>query len=499
MRRKITLRGRLVCLLWLIISFSAFVLTHSGYDSAGAEGYAEAVTEAAEDGISEENGIALNGAEIQDAAGGYIRQKMPHPMFFRVSRPSGLRLEEPSRNLYIALRERVSAVAAGEEGSTEFQIPYEEVFTNTFTADELGVSAILTEDRTITQEAKTAAMEAMLRNRSAVHPAEAIICLIYDSPYELYWFDKSEGHGAKASYVTTGYSAISTAITVNGYIQIRMSCSRDYAVMSVSETGETTYAEYEADTRYGAGVQAAAENAAAILNANEGKSDYEKMIAYKDAICAMADYNSQVSDNDPYGDPWQLVWVFDGKPNTMVVCEGYTKAFQYLCDLGTDETTVISVQGSIPAGKHMWNIVTINGLNYLADITNCDLGHQLFLKGYSDGNPETGYYVFSGKGLIQYTYNRNIMARNDCELTLSRWDYALDRNEGTATLPAGLAVIGEDAFSGTQIEVFRMTENVTEIAETAFQGMESQIVIRAPQGSTGWTYAIEKGIRYMGE
>lgn len=29
----------------------------------------------------------------------------------------------------------------------------------------------------------------------------------------------------------------------------------------------------------------------------------------------------------------ELIWVFDGDSSTNVVCEGYAKAFQYLCDL----------------------------------------------------------------------------------------------------------------------------------------------------------------------
>ena len=71
--------------------------------------------------------------------------------------------------------------------------------------------------------------------------------------------------------------------------------------------------------------------------------DYGKLCYFRDAICSLTDYNHEAVADKVYGDPWQLVWVFDGKPNTKVVCEGYAKAFQYLAGMATTEATVISV------------------------------------------------------------------------------------------------------------------------------------------------------------
>ena len=53
-----------------------------------------------------------------------------------------------------------------------------------------------------------------------------------------------------------------------------------------------------------------------------------------------------------YGDPWQLVYVFDGDPSTNVVCEGYAKAFQYLCDLTRfdGDVTCRTVSGTMNGG-----------------------------------------------------------------------------------------------------------------------------------------------------
>ena len=137
----------------------------------------------------------------------YISRMMPHRIRLRVTRLSGMSLPSPSRELYIALREPVATVAAGEQASTIFEIPYGEVFQNSFTAGELGIEQILNEERKITEEAKTAALAAMTEKRGEVSGRSAIQCLINDYPYELYWYNKSEGAGTKIIYRTTTYSA----------------------------------------------------------------------------------------------------------------------------------------------------------------------------------------------------------------------------------------------------------------------------------------------------
>ena len=83
----------------------------------------------------------------------------------------------------------------------------------------------------------------------------------------------------------------------------------------------------------------AREKALEIVEANKDKSDYEKLLAYKDWICRLADYDRDAVNLTPdrYGAPWQLISVFDGNPETKAVCEGYAKAFQYLCDLSEFE------------------------------------------------------------------------------------------------------------------------------------------------------------------
>ena len=391
-----------------IILLSAMIFSVSLAEAITAESPAEAAER------EETIVLSASGSEETPEAD-YISRMMPHKIRLRVTRLSGMSLSSPSRELYLALREPVAAVAAGEQASTIFEIPYGEVFQNTFTAGELGIESILDENRKITEAAKSAALAAMIANREQVSGRAAIQCLVNDYPYELYWYNKSEGGGTKISYRTTTYSATTSQIRVNGTIIVKMTVSADYAALGVN-------AEYEVDTGYGESVRAAAQNAEQILNQAAEMDDYGKLCYFRDAICNLTDYNHEAVGDKVYGDPWQLVWVFDGKPNTKVVCEGYAKAFQYLAGMATTEATAISVQGQIPAGAHMWNIVATHGHNYLVDLTNQDSGYDLFMKGYTTGNTDTGYTVDGGTGNIRYIYNEGL-EWSEAELTLSSFDY----------------------------------------------------------------------------
>ena len=111
--------------------------------------------------------------------------------------------------------------------------------------------------------------------------------------------------------------------------------------------GEFAAGEYTVNTDIGQSVQAAVDNANAILREYSGASDEGKLQGYKDAICERVSYNDDAAGGGvAYGNPWQLLWVFDNNNETKVVCEGYSKAFKYLCDntsFDDDMTTIQSV------------------------------------------------------------------------------------------------------------------------------------------------------------
>ena len=75
----------------------------------------------------------------------------------------------------------------------------------------------------------------------------------------------------------------------------------------------------------------------------------------------------------------------------------------------------------------MWNIVSIGGANYLADVTNCDaetigVPDKLFLCGVS-GDAESGYTAVVGNDKIIYTYDDETKLVYDTELVLSSEAY----------------------------------------------------------------------------
>lgn len=469
---------------------------------AGFAGIAEAEENAEE--ITVEFAQAMDEDEL---AAGYINSVMPARRMLRVARPSGPRnLNGANLKLYIALRRRISEVAAGSKSSTAFSISAGEIFDQcSFTAEDLGVDELgmLDEDEgeygfyISTTRAFNAKLSEMVREID--FPA-VLVCLMADFPYDLYWFNKS--YIGPTNTFDKQISNDYTEVEIAGDYQITFVVSPDYALEYLSDEGEMICNQTEVDPFYGQSVTAAAENAAEILAENQGKSDYEKLCAYRDAICGMTEYNNEVNDDTPYGDPWQLIWVFDGDPNTKVVCEGYAKAFQYLCDQGTESVTTISVQGEIPEGRHMWNIVTIGKRNYLTDLTNYDNGFDLFLRGYSDGDVASGYYILCRNETIVYTYRRELTGRTDRELTLSRWDYSKVRLAGDAVLPEGLAEIeaeafagaiirsvtvpagctriGERAFADSMLEEIYLASSETVVAENAFEGIEDYVTVHWP-------------------
>ena len=233
--------------------------------------------------------------------------------------------------------------------------------------------------------------------------------------------------------------------------------SKDYSVGNVIGTTDVDVSKTSAASQ-------AVDTAKDIVRANADKSDYEKLLAYKNWICENVSYNEEAADNDtPYGDPWQIIYVFDGKSDTNVVCEGYAKAFQYLCDLSDfDDAICYTVSGTMSgnltggvssSGGHMWNIIRTNNQSYLVDVTNCDgeegassvaVGYpdKLFLKApNANGSVTDGYtftlnnknYTFAYDDVDKSLYGSTI-------LTLAEDNYPVPALSLSYTAPSSLTI-----------------------------------------------------------
>ena len=352
----------------------------------------------------------------EDLAEGYISQMLYSRRTSgkkRAPRQVGSRLEGVNRELYAGLYDGIVQAAAGLRESTVFPFSFEDLYEQrTFTAEELGIEAILVDGK-LCDEAKEKAKSMMTApDFPAINRA-----LLADCPYELYWFNKVDG-GMKIS-TSRSYRATSAALTVNGTITVSMTVSQDYAAGT-----------YLLDTSYGQAVTTAAETARSIAAQYAGCGDAEKLLAYKNEICGRTAYHAEAGEGEvPYGNPWQLIWVFDENPETRVTCEGYAKAFQYLCDLSSGGVSVISVAGKMNGANHMWNIAAMeDGRNYLIDVTNCDSGmagypDELFLAGAEEGSVIAGYRFSAGSRSLIYQYEENTPFFAD-ELKIAYWSYA---------------------------------------------------------------------------
>ena len=299
-----------------------------------------------------------------------------------VSTKAGVNLTPAEQKIYKVLENAVMEVAEGKRTDTRVTVEFEPGELS-WTAEELGVSSIDEEHAYAPADEKAGELV-----------SNAWYCLKLNYPFERFWAGPECRWLLQAEYTENSVQAAG----LNCFIPV------DSAYRG--EDGEN---DLIADPNKIARGRAAAENARAIVQANAGKSDYEKLVAYKDAICARNSYNDDAAaalDKDPfvYGDPWQLVYVFDGDPSTNALCEGYAKAFKYLCDLSefSGDVTCYLVEGHEHGGAHMWNVVWIDGAFYPADITYIDTGapDSLFLAGASGSGRE---YTISA-GNEQYTY-----------------------------------------------------------------------------------------------
>ncbi|MBQ7681223.1 MAG: hypothetical protein IJT31_03290 [Oscillibacter sp.] len=322
------------------------------------------------------------------------------------------RLSERDKVLYDELKDFIVQVASGERTEAVLSVTYDG-FPRTLTAQELGVSDAFSEQ----------GEEAIAERFWGYYDTDKVFdALLADCPYELYWYKKDGGVTMIPNVSYGGTAEQVTFETVPG-LTVEMSVSPDYG------SGTTV------NRALHEGIENIVSNATAIVNAYAARPDYEKLLGYATEICALVDYDDDAAENEstPYGDPWQLISVFDGDAATNVVCEGYAKAFKYLCDLSAFDSPDVEcylVTGYLPdgtgAGEHMWNLVTMdNGRSYFVDVTNSDEPMEpdyMFLKGAApDSANPFSYTWYDDFTLIYDEETVNLWGRE--LLTLDTADY----------------------------------------------------------------------------
>ncbi|MBR2541147.1 MAG: hypothetical protein IKE85_10060 [Mogibacterium sp.] len=350
-------------------------------------------------------------------------------------------LSENSKMVYDFLAAEITEASLGNREEAIFSLPLDtylgsyiratgkEKYPWKLVAADFGLTGFYTSDRRMTGEAKY-----KLFDEQGIDVAAILNALILDMPYNLYWYDKTIG---------MAFPLNSTAFLGEGAREIYFSeqpCVSFEFIVSRDYSADGTRGTYALDTAKTSSASECADTVASIVSQYANLDDLAKLTAYKDRICALTDYDYSASTTDPYGDIWQLIYVFDDKPETKVVCEGYSKAFQYLCDKSDFQSDLVEchrITGEVTfprsGGGHMWNIVHMDdGRNYLCDITNSDSGtvgapDKLFLKGATSGSVNTGYsFRYSGSNSAHYDYDADatdMYSRE--ELTLSGVNYGV--------------------------------------------------------------------------
>ncbi len=250
--------------------------------------------------------------------------------------------------------------------------------------------------------------------QSTVSTTNILTCLVNDYPYEMFWYDKMSiddvliGLDFSTEGNTTFITKVSYYFPVyETYQDPNAAADRKQYTLSVSQ------AQRAAD---------AAAYAQQIVDDNAGKSDRDKLEAYKNAICELVSYDQETADiisKDPssplYGDPFQIISVFDQDPDTNVVEEGYAKAFQYLCDLSDfDSAQCYTVVGNTAVDStaqdgiagNMYNIVRLEGQNYLVDVCFTDKREiDMFMATPESGNIQDGYHFQVSGYNVHYIYS----------------------------------------------------------------------------------------------
>ena len=342
--------------------------------------------------------------------------------------PEGVVLNDDQQKLLSELESFVASVASGETTYTVFSKPLSKIgLKTTWTAGDLGLSS-LDDSGEISKALK------QHFDFGSVIDALCISC-----PYEQYWADLTLGY----SYaLCSGYYIDGDEVVLMGDFEVRFPVAAAYA-------GDEAWTTSGNDA---ARINAALEKANSIVRENAGKNARDTLWAYSEAICELVTYDHAAAEGAVNsGDPWQLISVFDEDDSTNVVCEGYSKAFQYLCDLTesagfncfTAEGAMTLLSGSDGMSganaltsaedyseNHMWNIVQMDdGNNYLVDVTNCDedaIGYpnQLFLAYGSEGSVQSGYLFHPNGEDLFYAYGESTLSLIPEEaLTLSDTEY----------------------------------------------------------------------------
>lgn len=354
---------------------------------------------------------------------------------------AGSKLSGVNKYIYDTVKAQIKNVADGTESSAEVTIPLWDydgltlpegvVFDTDNSGAKIAVMPVTYGGATeplkttfvnnkVSEEVRgyMGAAQTNLMKALGVDLLAVINALRTDCPYELYWAttESSRSLGSvNGSLAKSEGEELYTVTEFYAYGDVMIAFTVDKKFRSGSDS-------YTVDTTTTAAAHNEIESAvSSIISKYASASDYDKLLGYTKEICDRVSYNNEARDsinslnNNSDYDPWSLHSVFDSSTTSNPVCEGYTEAFQYLCDRTNFSGNVAcyTVTGNLSGGvngdvggPHAWNVITIGGKNYIADVTNSDDGQA----GHIDGAAQPYDLVLAGVTGSwdgSYTYSHN--------------------------------------------------------------------------------------------
>lgn len=412
-----------------------------------------------------------------------------------------------NKEIYDILKSEIINIANGRRDNAIVEIGLPDIvdyFNLHYTKEDLGLDTLL-DGENFSEDANTAIKKKWTEQVNAAFSIEKVNdALLADCPYELYWYLKTTGVYTSYGF---GYSGNSNELDITPE---RTSITFLFTVDSNFRSGIGEKPQFSVNTTKTGATATAVTNAKTIVTAASSLSDYEKLVKYRNEICDRVTYDHTAASKKPEDNesgiaPWQLINVFDDNSDTNVVCEGYSKAFAYLCELTSFNSSSIKaytvsgqMDGGTGAGPHMWNVVQMDdGKNYLVDVTNCDEGtsgapDKLFLRGYGAGANKTDPYAATDEqggfttikhdivvdptdpdpATIVYYYDRETIASYlKSELEINSGDYVSLPAATITTMPtaktglvytgAAQALLNSDGVATGGTLVYSLTETGT--------------------------------------
>lgn len=133
---------------------------------------------------------------------------------------------------------------------------------------------------------------------------------------------------------------------------------RDIKINEETQQFEIRY-EYRFTADEISSMNIASERAAREImeNITSDMDDYDKLKYFHDYLVL----NCENDTESPYSNT-----IYGALVQKKALCEGYSKAFSYLCNLAGIENTIVSGETKVP---HMWNMVKLGGNWYHVDVT----------------------------------------------------------------------------------------------------------------------------------